>query len=268
MNFTELVGVMEPYFRPTSYFIETALVAAAGAYFGAVGAQKAINRENQFRRRFEAINAANSAHSLAFTIINDAASLKIRHYLPQLKAFNRNKSLIVENNSKVSPIKVEIDFQSMPSICLPVSTLESIVYGKLSLNGRPLAALAQLVQAEHTLKNLMESHESIRLELQNGDPSQAPIKYFGLASHAGKDDRFAHLCGHLVDVADDLIFFAGIFSDDILDYANQVRSKARRSDRKTLPAVNKPTEIIEGHEEFMPDRERYEPWLKGFRSGE
>lgn len=44
-----------------AFLLSTAIVAAAGAYFGAAGAQRAINRDNRLRRRAEAIMAANAA---------------------------------------------------------------------------------------------------------------------------------------------------------------------------------------------------------------
>lgn len=248
------------------YLLSTALIAAAGAYFGALGAQRAINRETRARRYREVLMAVNSAHSLTTVIFNQSASLKKQHHLPTLEGWQQLRERVTTALKDQKPIEhVAIHFQTPPPIHFPISALADLIYSKLTLNGRPLGALSELVQAEHTLTILTEAHDALRHEFEGQSPDYVVPRYLALDTPQGRNDRYKDLVFGFVDVLDDLLFFSDVLGKDLLEYGEVVRESAPRRLRKSLPKLNVRGGVVPGNEYLIPNHDHHKRWHDNHR---
>ncbi|CAD7041588.1 hypothetical protein REJC140_01028 [Pseudorhizobium endolithicum] len=258
---TYVSGHIEAQQTGAVYLISTLVVGGVGAYGGARGAQRIVSREAILKGRRDAILAANSAHSLTMVIFNQATSLKKQHYLPRLDHWQKQRQAVTETGES----KIAIHFETPPPISFPITKLSEIVYGKLPLNGRPLAALSELVQAEHTLTHLLNEYQSLHRELEERDLTDAIERYLALDTRRGRDDRYKDLLVGFVDLVDDLLFFADVLGKDLLAYGNVVRDQAPNRERKKLPQVNEPGKLMPEYEYLIPKHPHHTRWLEGHK---
>lgn len=248
------------------YLLSTALIAAAGAYFGALGAQRVINRETQARRYREVLMAVNSAHSLTAVIFNQSAALKKQHHLPTLEQWKQQRERVTAaQKDKKSVEHVALHFQTPPPIHFPIPALAELIYSKLTLNGRPLAALSEIVQADHALTTLKEAHDTLRHEFEGQSADYVVPRYLALDTPQGRDERYKDLVFGFVDVLDDLMFFSDVLGRDILEYGELVRDSTPRRLRKTLPKLNIRGTVVPGNEYLIPDHAHHKRWYDNHR---
>lgn len=245
-----------------AYLLSTAIVGAVGAYFGARAAQRIVSREAIFNQRRDAILASNAAQSLTMVVFNQAAALKKQHHLPMLDRWRaQREAVLAAQQDKSKEVVVAVHFQTPPPIMFPINTLADIVYGKLSLNGRPLAALSELVQAAHTMTHLIAEHEALRLEFEGRDKDDAATRYLALDTPLGRDDRYKDLAEGFVSALDDLIFFSDVLGKDLQEFGQAVTDGSTRWDRKRLPQVNKPGQLLPENQYLIPKHEYHARWF-------
>lgn len=246
--------------------LSTAMVSGFGAYFGAWGAQRVISREARLRRKVEMVLAANAAHSLATSVFNQAAALKKQHYLPDRDRWRDQRDALLRavNGSKQSH-EVAIHMETPPPAQFPLSALSDVIYNKLILNGRPLAALSELVLAEHALSKFVQDHEKLRTEFDGRDADYVVPRYFALDTETGRDERFKNFAEGAVNVLDDLLYFSDLLGRDILAQAQRVHAASTWRERRSLPAVNEMGKLLPGKEYLLPDPQQYADWLEGHK---
>jgi hypothetical protein len=245
------------------YLISTLFVGGAGAYWGALGAQRIVSREANRKVRRDAILAANAAQSLTVVVFNQAAGLKKQHHLPKLEVWRKQRETFIGALAKRDrEVVVGIHFETPPPISFPITRLSEIVYEKLPLNGRPLAALSELVQAEHTLTYLLNEHQSLRIELEQREQGDAVERYLALDTPRGRDDRYKDLVEGFINLLDDLIFFSDVLGKDLMQYGNVLRDQAPNRERKKLPQVNEPGKLLPENEYLIPKHPHHAKWLE------
>lgn len=242
----------------------TALVGAFAAYFGTVAAQKSINREVALRLRIEKIASANAAHSLATVIFNQALSLKKQYFLPTFEKWHSQKTAAINaiNTGQQPAEPLEIHMNSFPAFHFPLKELSDQIYGKLTLNGRPLAVISELFQASHTLVFLSEKHDRLEREFRGLPRDQVIASYLSLPNQNGMDSRYQHICEGALLVIDDLIFFSNLLANDLIAYGQRQKKFAPRRQRNLLPEVNKPGTLSPEFEYLVPNRENHGRWLE------
>lgn len=234
----------------------TALIGGLGAYFGALAAQRSINKQMRFQRITEAINTANAAHSLTTVIFNQAASLKKQHYLPLFEKWRATRELIDKGGKKI-----EIHLQTPPAIHFPLVELSGLIFGKLTLNGRPLAALSELLQAQQTFNHLIAAHEDLRKDLHGKPMNDVVPIYLSLETESGQDSRYKDWCTGSLEVLDDFLFFSDVLAKDLVDQATRVRKRASWRMRFNLPQANSAPKVLPDAEYLIPNHDYHIKWL-------
>ncbi|MCX2699217.1 hypothetical protein [Ochrobactrum chromiisoli] len=234
----------------------TALIGGLGAYFGAWGAQRSINKQMRLQRITEAINTANAAHSLTAVIFNQAASLKKQHYLPLFEKWSETREQI-----KKGVKEIEIHLQTPPAIHFPLAELSALVFGKLTLNGRPLAALSELLQAQQAFNHLIAAHDDLRKELQGKPISYVAPIYLSLETQHGQDSRYKDWCSGSLEVLDDFLFFSDVLAKDLVEHATRVRKNAGWRMRFNLPYANSAPKVLPEAVYLVPNHEYHKKWL-------
>lgn len=210
----------------------------------------------RFQRYAEAINRANAAQSLAAVIFNQAASLKKQHYLPLFDNWISAKGRVEKGERAV-----DINLETPPAIHFPLSELSELVFGKLTLNGRPLAALSELLQAQQTFNHLMVAHENIRKELYGKPNEYAVAIYLSLKTQKGQDSRYQDWCEGSLAVLDDFLFFSEVLAKDLVAHADRMRKRAGWRMRFSLPHVNSAPKLLPEAEHLMPNHDYHRKWL-------
>ena len=239
-----------------AFVASTALIGGLGAYFGALGAQRSINRQIRLQRLAEAINTANAAQSLSVVILNQAASLKKQHYNPRLEKWRATKEHIENGGAEI-----EFHLQTPPAIHFPLAELSTLVFGKLTLNGRPLAALSELLQAQEAFNYLIAAHDDLRKELQGQTTAYVVPIYLSLKTAHGQDSRFMDWLTGSVEVLDDFLFFSDVLAKDLMAHALRVRKRAGWRMRFSLPHVNSEPKLLAEAEHLMPNHNYHKKWF-------
>ncbi len=234
----------------------TALIGGLGAYFGAWGAQRSINKQMRFQRITEAINTTNAAHSLTAVIFNQAAGLKKQHYLPLFEKWSGTRERIEKGEKEI-----EVHLQTPPSIHFPLAELSALVFGKLTLNGRPLAALSELLQAQQAFNHLIAAHEDLRKELQGKPINYVVPIYLSLETEHGQDSRYKDWCSGSLDVLDDFLFFSDVLAKDLVAHATRVRKNAGWRMRFNLPHANSAPKVLPEAAYLVPNHEYHKKWF-------
>lgn len=234
----------------------TALIGGLGAYFGAWGAQRSINSQLRFQRLSDSINTANAAQSLTVVILNQAAALKKQHYKPRLEKWLATKDSIEKGGREI-----EFHLQSPPTIHFPLTELSTLVFGKLTLNGRPLAAFSELLQAQETFKYLLAAHDDLQKELQGKSVADVVPIYLSLETERGQDSRYMDWIISSNDILDDFLFYSDVLAKDLIAHGSRVRKHAGWRMRFSLPSVNGLPQILPEAEYLIPNHDYHKKWL-------
>lgn len=129
----------------------TLVAGAFGALFGAWGAQLAISRAQNKQALIGEINAVRSAHMLCFSIINRFLSMKRQNVVPMQTKYSEQRDnhakIVEESKGRAGPVTINIqaDLKTLPTVKVPTEALELLIFEKISIQGRALAATADLL---------------------------------------------------------------------------------------------------------------------------
>ncbi|MGX1196232.1 hypothetical protein [Parvibaculum sp. MBR-TMA-1.3b-4.2] len=257
----------------------TVVVGAFGAFFGALGAQFAIGRSQRKRELVADLNAVNSALSLCFFTSNTFLAAKKQHIVPMWSAYSSLQNdckrfvEVRSHNTFVASLPFEsfeflADFKTLLSARVPLEAFEGLVFDKLSIRVRGLAAASELFSAIVGLEKAHLSRNSLIEEFR----VQAPIPrkrlaelYFGIRDENGFEDaRYSDFMRAITSYTDDCIFFSKILGGELASYGDSLRKNGRKHLFFFLPkAVLFDWSKVEMNQ-LMPDEEEYAGWLNGF----
>jgi hypothetical protein len=154
---TRVLPLFDTYWPSVEKFFDsgffTAIVGSfAAAYAGARAAQliaeKTRNREELLRE----IRATNATTMVAFGITNTLLSVKKQHIKPLKEQFDQQRAatreaLAKQQQGQAGVIEFHANYLAFPALTLPLSILQTQIFEKLSLHGRPIALATTLTQS-------------------------------------------------------------------------------------------------------------------------
>ena len=167
---------------------------AAGAFFGAWGAQVIISRSQLRQSIVTELNTVNSALALCFAIYNRFIALKKQHikslhdkYKEARKAYFRQRYRLKFVVTPAPPVKsvvyeFEADLNSFATVHVPTSVLERYIFEMISIRGRAPAVTVELIVAIDGLNKSIDVRNSPAADIQRASlPSkELAERYFGI----------------------------------------------------------------------------------------
>lgn len=257
-------------------FATAVIGSLAGAFAGAYGAQRIAERSKTKELLLAEIRNTNAAIMVASVVFSFFYGLKKQHvkslkdtFDQQIRAFNDSIILSQQGTlSKDKGFEFMADFQSLPPVLTPTTALQTLVFEKISLNGRPLSLAVTLTQVAHSVDELIQKRNHL-IESYKVDSSMSQEKmlqkYFGRPDRNGNtDSSYPDSISGIYDHTNDCIFFSKLLYQDLNDHGEELRKKYTKTFGKDAPKINKIDFSEVEKEDFLPDIKNYQNWINGF----
>lgn len=262
-----------------SAFAIALISACAGAIAGALGAQRIADRSKRRDELLTELRSTNAAMTVAFSVANTALTLKKQHVQPMHEMFVSDKArfsaLIVQRVPSGSLAGREpqflLDLRRLAFPEFPMETLRSLVFEKISVQGRVLALVSSLGQATSGLRDSLARREKLIQEFADsqGAGSALAYRYFGIQTTSGNTyQEFSDLVDSIHSYTDDIAFFGQLLCSDLERHGERVQAALIKAGRKDAPKVSK-VDFTQAHSSgLMPSDSKYSDWASAFHEHE
>ena len=246
-----------------------------GAFGGALGAQRIVERARQREDWLRELRNTNAATMVAFSACNAALATKKQHAEPLRKKFNEAKEALLTFQAERASgqrqgnaeYHVELDLKVFPAPVVPIETLKNLVFQRLSAVGRPLALVSVLEQSLAGARDAVAKREALVQRFATG---QIPEKltahfYFGLKLPNGHVSlEHADLVEGVYSYVDDIAFFAALLCADLTEHGERLRAAYVKRYGKDAPQVSKVDLTGPKGSGLIPPDSQYNDWLRAF----
>lgn len=256
-----------------STFVVSCIGALAGAAAGALGAQRVIERAKRKDELLKEIRNINAAIMVAFTIANTALGLKKQLVKPMqdkfradVAAYERYKN---ERDAGVrqggAPLEIQAELRNFLPPTVPVESLKTLVYDRISAYGKPLSLVALVEVAADGLSHSLNERRRVIAELQSKvlDGDDLVYLYLGEKSPRGQSNRqYGDLVDVIAEYTDDLIYFSADLSAELTKHGEAVRDQFIKSYGSDLPKINSPDFSKVKRSGLFPPESQYTSWTQ------
>jgi hypothetical protein len=259
----------------TSNIVVALIASAAGAFAGALGAQRIIARNQEYASYLSLLRKSNSAIILSYSAANTLMMLKRQHIQPLCEKYKSDRAdclkALEQSKSKpaTGPYYIQADLKTYTLPKLPLRALTQMVYSEIAPNGKGISALAMLEQSDVGFAQVTSRREDLVARFQRNEipANQFHCHYFGIKDWTGHVfGEYRDLMSAIESYLDDMIFFAGLLTEELQNHAELVEKKLvelnKRRKAPTVNAVDFSSSLSSG---LMPEKENYADWLAGFR---
>ena len=262
-----------------SEFTIALIGSCAGAFAGAVAAQRINERNKRRDELLQELRNTNAGIAIALGICNSFLAIN-KQYIIDLKKFDCQKDELISflqrqetgEVSRDSVFNFMADLRTLQFQSFPNDILRTIVFERLSLTGKPLNLIEVIVQTTQCLNesiryrnNLLENYK-VRFANEN---KEFIYLYFGLPYANNRVNRdYSDLINAIYNQTNDGIFFSQLLCRDLHKHGNQLMEEFRKKFKKDVPSVSEVdfrTVIAEG---LMPNEKDYDDWTKAFSTKE
>lgn len=246
-----------------------------GAFGGALGAQRIVERSRQREEWLRELRNTNAATMVAFSICNAALAVKRQHAEPLRSGFHRARDDLLKFQAEQASgqrqgnakYHVQLDLKVFPAPAAPMETLKDLVFQKLSAVGRPLALVSVLEQSLAGVRDAVAKREELVQKFATGViPEHLTAHfYFGLKLPNGHlNQEHADLVEGIYSYVDDIAFFSALLCEDLMQHGKQLHSALPKRLRKGAPKVSKVDFSGPKESGLMPPESQYTDWLRAF----
>lgn len=246
-------GILESNFT-------TALV---GAFFGAYGGQLIVEKSKNKEELIKEMRNTNAAIMLAFDICN-AYMAQRRQHIDSLKAaYDHQRNELLAGNLKS---KFIIDGQTLTPMMMPTDALQTQIFEKVSLNGRPLSLTIALLRAINSLNDSLSTRNRLieaYKQMASGQSGLVTKLYFGLPDDKGHIDiSYPNTIDAIYQETKDCIFYSWLLCEDLVGHGKELLKKHP----KLLLQVNEVGFDKAKKSGLIPSEDEYTDWLTKFIS--
>jgi hypothetical protein len=216
----------------------------ASTVFGLLVSAWLTSRAQKKKEMVAELNSISAALVLCFSITNIFLGLKRQIIRPMRDRFIHARlqyNQARQNRGAAQVMDAHLDLQAISPVRAPTGALERYVFEKISIRGRPLAAVVTLVGAIDGLGQAIKYRNELVTEFREGprpEPKVGAERYFGLRTADGAiDERFCVNIQAISNQTDDCIFFSRLLAEDLLRYGRKLRRRHARKLMMGLPRV-------------------------------
>lgn len=246
-----------------------------GAFGGALGAQRIVERTRQREDWLRELRNTNAATMVAFSFCNAALATKKQHTEPMRKKFNEAKDALLKFQAERASgqlqgnaeYHVELDLKVFPAPVVPIETLKNLVFHQLSAVGRPLALVSVLEQSLAGTRDAVAKRESLVQRFATGQiPEQFTAHfYFGLKMPNGHvSQEHVDLVEGIYSYVDDIAFFSSLLCSDLMEHGERLRTAYVKRYGKDAPRVSTVDFAGPRSSGLLPPDSQYKDWLRAF----
>lgn len=260
-----------------SAFLNSNFTAAlAGAFAGAMAAQRIGDRAKQRDILLREIRSTNAAIIVSFTVCNAGLGLKKQFVKEIYETYMAKKADLEEFHRRRSagqvaanqPFEFQADFRTLQMPQVPIDILRTQVYENISATGRPLALVGALSGAADSLADTIQKRNALIqqfLPLGAAGEAQLPAFYFGLPyGHGHLSTEFSDTVESLYTLTDDVIFFSELLGKDLMEHGNGILNQYRKIAKVKKEKISELDFAEPRSEGLMPDAKNYTDWLRAF----
>ena len=258
-----------------SNFSTALLGSLAGAFAGAFTAQRIAERSKRREEFSKELRSVNAAIMVSASICNAVIAVKGQHVKPLLEKFNSDEAARLEFDSQRETgerqgnvgFQYVADLRLFPCPTLPISTLQDLVFNRLTIAGRSLSLVAVLTQSITEMAQAFEKRKSIVETFRDGTvpESEIPYHYFGMRLSSGHTNReYPDIVSALSSYADDCIFFSSLLCEDLMSHGHRVRAEFEKKLGKGAPKISQADFAAVRESGMLPPPSKYGDWLRGF----
>ncbi len=233
--------LQETWNVPYLTFFVAAIGSLAGAWGGAYAADKIARKKEIYREENSEFKATLNALAMVNNIINTIAQLKMQHLDGLVSSYEQldlkfQQLVATHKQGEVYEIYVPMDFQTLPKLVTPVVDLQRLVYERISLSGRQVMLMAQLVQCLHALDQAIDGRtifiKSFKSKQWETDKEKIEC-FFGLPTQEGNIDAdYKSLIEALKMHSDGCLAFSRLLHDALLRKAKKLKKHLAADDVK------------------------------------
>jgi hypothetical protein len=252
------------------------LAALAGAFAGAVAADRIATRKTKQNELSNAVRDTNSAITLAGMIANTALALKGQHVLETHEDFVHEEVRFHEVQRRDQaglPVAegefvLKADLAELPELLVPIDGLSGLVFKDLKLDGRPVGLMLALQNAVNDL-NLTVRKRNQLCDQFRAVPNAARLPlYLGLPMPGGRDETFPHSVFHIYQLTNNVAFFAAKLCSDLTEHGERVGKRYAKAFRSRPAYINRVSFDTPAARRLMPPEASYTSFLSMFRQVE
>lgn len=254
-----------------SVFFTAIAGSFAGALAGAYGAQRIAEKAKYRDQLIKEIRGTNTAIMLAFGICNSLLSMKKQHVKSLKEDFDTQKTALLDYKhkrelgliSKDQEFYYKADFQTLSLPPLPTDILQTQVFEKLSLVGRPISLTTTLSQTVHSLSSSLAMRNQ-QIETYKANKGASPAEYFGLPLDGQINEIYPSLINAIYQQTEDGIFFSHLLCQDMIEHGNKIVELFNNNFKKGAPTISK-TDFSKAEKlGLMPNADNYADWFTVF----
>jgi hypothetical protein len=248
----------------------------AGAWGGALAAERIATKRRVREQLLLEINQTNSAIELAHVICNAHLNIKEQHVRAAWEDYQTKKSAVHAHhegleNGTIAPGTVldigQLDLRTLDVVRAKIEPLQALVLSGLSLRGRPRPLVAILEQTMESLNNSIVTRNQMiaAMKASNAPLNEKVAFYFALPEVGSLDETFSGTMEAVHKQTDDCIYFTWRLCEDLTRHGKRVRAQfVKRRLKGPVPRIQ--TVIWKDVEAkgLLPPRSLYRSWEEGF----
>jgi hypothetical protein len=246
-----------------------------GAVGGALGAQHIAERAKRKDELLKELRSTNAATTVGFTICNSFIALKRQNVLPLHENFSRDKEkrekfLAKRRSAEIDrnqPFEFQADLRAISAPSVPMDTLKTQVFDRISAHARPLALVSVLGQTLASLDEAIGRRNALIGRFARGDvPKElVPNFYFGMALPSGDTNQeYPDTVAAIAAYTDDMIFFSRLLCTDLMSHGGKIKAVLAKLGAKDVPSVSTAEFGKAAEAGLLPPDDHYTDWLNSF----
>jgi hypothetical protein len=247
-----------------------------GAAGGALGAQHIAERAKRKDELLKELRGANAATMVSFTICNSFIALKRQNVLPVHANFSTDKTkreefLTKRRSGEIDrnqAFEFQADLRAISAPSVPMDTLKTQVFDRISAYGRPLALVSVLDQTLTSLDEAISRRNALIGRFARGDvPKElVPNYYFGTALPNGDTNQeYPDTVAAITSYTDDIIFCSRLLCSDLMNHGGKIKALLTELGAKDVPNVSKAEFQKAAEAGLLPPDDQYTDWLSAFK---
>jgi hypothetical protein len=250
-----------------------------GAFGGALGAQRIVERSKQRDEWLRELRNTNAATMVAFSACNAGLATKKQHVEPLRTSFNEARAALMKFQAERASgqrqgnaeYHVQLDLRVFPSPVFPMETLKNLVFEKLSAVGRPPALVSVLEQSLTGAREAIARRELLVQRFASGSvPENLTANYyFGLKLPNGHlSQEHPDLVEGIYSYMDDIAFFSALLCTDLMAHGERLHAAFAKRFGKGAPRVSRVDFSGPRKSGLIPPDSQYNDWLRAFTEKE
>lgn len=256
------IGIIEI----STYFVIPIFSAAAGAYFGGLGAQnyaRKLERKERISNQVASINYAIGAYAALLDVLVDYKKQLVRS---MCDAYFDDIERLKSHDFSKGPFEHVADLKSLPEVWVPLNDLNSVLSHETNIHMKGMQASFRLNRMIDGLNQIILERNNFIVEFRSTHDNVKQLIYFARPLPNGSvDTRYLSYMTGLKDYMDDSLFYCSVVLCELEKAGIEVKEEYPSSRGDRGPKVISIDYSAAARDGVIPDSTNYTGWLDAFK---